>query len=570
MHLSESFLNTLRQVPKEAKVPSHQLMIKAGLIRQLGSGLYTYLPFGWKVIKKIMAIITEEMDKAGAQEVSLPILQPSSLWEKSGRWKEYGDEMMRVKDRRGNLLGIGPTHEEIITDLVAKEIKSYRQLPIILYQIKSKFRDEIRPRFGIIRSREFIMKDAYSFDIDSEGLEKTYQVMYQTYERIFSRCKLSFEVVEADPGLIGGRFSHEFIALCENGEDTIVTCSHCSYKANLEMAECRRPQKRKNERKEKEQPLKELHTPGITTTQELQDFLKIPTSRMIKTLIFQTEKGFIAALIRGDHEVNLTKLRNIAQCSKMEMASPTQIQKLTNAPVGFSGPINLKGVTFIQDLAITEGENFICGANKEDTHLKGVSPGKNFFVDMIEDIRYITENEPCPKCKGKIILTKGIELGHIFKLGTKYSIPLQAKFIDKDNKEKPMIMGCYGIGIDRIVAASIEQNHDGSGIIFPLPLAPYHILVLPVNYADKVLGEKSEGLYNRLKAHGFEVLIDDRDEPPGVKFNDAHLLGIPILIVLGKNFINHGFIELHYQRGEKQQLKEEEIFSYLSKHLEKN
>jgi prolyl-tRNA synthetase len=564
MRLNKSFITTLREPPKEAKVPSHQLMIKAGLIRQSTSGLYTYLPFGWKAIQKAINIVRDEMDKAGAQELSLPILQPSSLWEKSGRWKEYGKELMRVKDRKDNFLCIGPTHEEMITDLVGHTIRSYKQLPVTLYQIKSKFRDEIRPRFGVIRSREFIMKDAYSFDVDEKGLEQSYQKMFEAYNKIFSRCKLNFEVVEADPGLMGGRFSHEFIAPAQSGEDTIVKCTKCSYRANLEMATC-------SSAVEvvaggKLEKIKEINTPGITTVDQLHKSLKIPISKMIKTLIFEIDnKKFVAVLVRGDHDVNLGKVKRLLETNILEMASEDQIKKITGAPVGFSGPVGLKGIKIIHDSSISSGKNYLCGANKKDEHITGVNPNRDFSADMSADIRYINEGDLCPKCGKKLSFTKGIELGHIFKLGTKYSVPLQAKFIDKDNKEKPIVMGCYGIGIDRIISVAIEQNHDSEGIIFPSPLAPYQVLILPVNYHDKLLQKKSDEIYNKLKANGIEALLDDRDETTGVKFKDAHLLGIPFLIILGKKFIEKGKIELEPRRGKKQIIEEKEILNKVIK-----
>ncbi len=571
MRLSQSFLTTLRETPKDAIIPSHQLMIKAGLIRQSASGLYTYLPFGWKAIQKAISIVREEMDKAGAQELSLPILQPSSLWEKSSRWAEYGKELMRLKDRKDNFLCIGPTHEEMITDLVAQTVRSYKQLPVILYQIKSKFRDEIRPRFGVLRCREFIMKDAYSFDVDEEGLEKTYQKMYVVYQKIFSRCGLNFEVVEADPGLMGGRFSHEFIAPAKSGEDTIVKCTKCSYRANLEMAECKKQEPYKKE--EKSETLKEINTPRVTTVEELNKSLKIPISKMIKTLIFEIDNkkpalnrghsgsGFVAVLVRGDHEVNPGKLKTLIETNILEMASAEQIEKVTGAPVGFSGPVALKGIKIIQDSSIPAGKNYLCGANKKDKHLTGVNPNRDFSADITGDIRYITEEDICPKCGKKLSFTKGIELGHIFKLGTKYTAPLEANFIDTANKEKPIVMGCYGIGIDRIIAVSIEQNHDQEGIIFPIPLAPYQVLILPTNYQDKILQKKSDEIYNQLRENGIEVLIDDRDETTGVKFKDAHLLGIPLVIILGRNFIDKGEIELEKRGGEKEIITEKEVLS---------
>ena len=569
MRLSQGFITTLRETPKDAIIPSHQLMLKAGLIRQSASGLYTYLPFGWKAIQKAINIVREEMDRAGAQELSLPILQPASLWEKSGRWGQYGKELMRLKDRKDNSLCIGPTHEEMITDLVAQVIRSYKQLPVTLYQIKSKFRDEIRPRFGVMRSREFIMKDAYSFDTSEEGLEESYQKMYEAYKTIFSRCGLSFEIVEADSGLMGGKFSHEFMAPAESGEDTIVKCTKCSYRANLEMAECK--QTKPISKEEKSEILKEINTPGITTVEELHKSLKIPTSKMIKTLIFEIDnKKFVAVLVRGNHEVNLGKLKRLLETNTLEMASAEQIEKLTGAPVGFSGPVGLKGIKIIQDLAISSDKNYLCGANKKDKHLTGVNSGKDFSADIVGDIRYITEEDPCPKCGGKISFTKGIELGHVFKLGTKYTAPLQAKFIDKDNKEKPIIMGCYGIGIDRIIAVAIEQNHDNDGIIFPIPLAPYQVLILPTNYQDKLLQKKSDKIYNQLQENGMEVLLDDRDETTGVKFKDAHLLGIPFIIILGRNFIDKGDIELELRGKEKEIITEKDILHKLKNYIDKN
>jgi len=586
MRLSKSFINTLREPPKEAKIPSHQLMIKAGLIKQLASGLYTYLPFGWKAILKATNIVREEMDKAGAQELSLPILQPSSLWEKSGRWAEYGQELMRLKDRKDNFLCVGPTHEEIITDLVAKTVTSYKQLPFTLYQIKSKFRDEIRPRFGIIRCREFIMKDAYSFDIDEEGLEKSYQKMYEAYNKIFSRCKLNFEVVEADPGLIGGNFSHEFMAPADNGEDTIVSCTSCNYRANLEMAECLPASQKVGLPAKvslpadvsmagvaggKNEEIKELNTPGISTVEQLHKSLKIPVNQMLKTLIFEIDNNkHLAVLVRGDHEVNLTKLKRAAKTNKLEMATSEQIEKLTKAPVGFSGPVGLKDLKIIQDSSIKKDASYLCGANKKDKHITGVVPGRNFTADETADIRYITEEDSCPKCGKKISFRKGIEIGHIFKLGSKYSIPLGAKFIDKANKEKPLVMGCYGIGIDRIIAVAIEQNHDKDGIIFPVPLAPYKVLILPVNYQDEKLRKKAEEIYNALGEKGIEALIDDRDETTGVKFKDAHLLGIPLIIILGKNFLEKGEIELEVRGKEKEIVREKDIIQKLLSKINKN
>ncbi|MBU0533552.1 MAG: proline--tRNA ligase [Candidatus Omnitrophica bacterium] len=566
MRLSKSFINTLRETPKDAITPSHQLMLRAGLVRQSASGLYTYLPFGLRAIQKAINIVREEMDKADALELSLSILQPASLWKKSGRWEQYGKEMMRLQDRKDNFLCIGPTHEEMITDLISQTVRSYKQLPITLYQIKSKFRDEIRPRFGMIRCREFTMKDAYSFDVDEQGLEESYQKMYETYKKIFSRCGLDFEIVEADPGLMGGNFSHEFIAPSQNGEDTIIKCAKCSYRANLEMAECL-PAK-VSVAGGKNEEIRELNTPGIKTVEELNKSLKIPVSEMIKTLIFEIDnKKFVAALVRGDHEVNPAKLKRLLATNILEMASAEQIEKVTGAPVGFSGPIGLKEIKIVCDSSILSEQAYLCGANKKDKHLTGVNPGKDFSADITADIRYIIEEDSCPKCGDEISFTKGIELGHIFKLGTKYSVPLQAKFIGKDNKENPIIMGCYGIGIDRIIAVAIEQNHDKDGVIFPTALAPYQVLILPTNYKDEILKKKADEIYNTLIESSVEVLIDDRDETTGVKFKDAHLLGIPLIVVLGRNFIEKGEIELEVRGKEKEIIKEKGIVNKILAHL---
>lgn len=568
MRLSKSFISTLRETPKDAITPSHQLMLRAGLVRQSASGLYTYLPFGYKAIQKAINIVREEMDKASALELSLSILQPSSLWKKSGRWEQYGKEMMRLKDRKDNFLCIGPTHEEMITDLISQTVRSYKQLPVTLYQIKSKFRDEIRPRFGIIRSREFTMKDAYSFDVDEQGLDESYKKMYEAYKKIFSRCGLDFEIVEADPGLMGGNFSHEFIAPSQNGEDTIIKCAKCSYRANLEMAEGL-PAKAVVAGGKLES-IKEVDTPDISTVEQLHKSLKIPVSEMIKTLIFEIDnKEPAAVLVRGDHEVNPAKLKRLLATNILKMASAEQIEKATGAPVGFSGPIGLKGIKIVCDSSILSGQTYLCGANKKDKHLTGVNPGKDFSADITGDIRYIIEEDSCPKCGSEISFTKGIELGHIFKLGTKYSVPLQAKFIDKDNKENPIVMGCYGIGIDRIIAVAIEQNHDKDGIIFPTALAPYQVLILPTNYKDEILQKKSDEIYDVLIENGIEVLLDDRDETTGVKFKDAHLLGIPFIVVLGRNFIEKGEIELEIRGKEKEITTEKEIFNKIKKYTDK-
>ena len=562
MRWSQYLIPTLKETPQEAKIPSHQLMIRAGLIRQVASGFYTYLPLGFRILNKVINIVREEMNRAGAEEVFLPMLQPAKLWEESGRWKDYGPEMIRLKDRKDNLFSLAPTHEEMITDLARKEISTYRELPRTLYQIQAKFRDEIRPRFGILRCRQFTMKDAYSFDRDEEGLEESYKRMYDAYVRTFSRCGLDFEVVEADPGIIGGNQSHEFMVPASNGEDIIVKCSRCSYAANLEMAEYAAPSGKAT--KEEPAPLEEVKTPGMTT---ISNFLRVPAENLVKTLIFNADKGIVAALIRGDQEINLSKLGRAVKAKELDLASPEVIEKVTGAPVGFAGPVGLKKVQIIMDPSVAAMSNFVTGANKADKHLLNVDLERDFSPDLVVGIRYAKEGDLCPKCREALEFKAGIEIGHIFKLGTKYSQAMQAVFVDQDNKGKPFIMGCYGIGIDRIIAASIEQNHDPDGILFPPALAPYQILIIPLNYHDKVIREKSEKLYTELKKRGIEVLIDDRDLRAGAKFKDADLIGIPYRIVFGQKAAEKGEVEINFRTGEKRAVKEEELLGEIDKLL---
>jgi len=563
MRWSQALIPTLKETPQEAKIPSHQLMIRAGLIRQVASGFYTYLPLGFRILNKVINIVREEMNKGGAEEVCLPILQPAKLWEESGRWEEYGPEMMRLQDRKDNFFSLAPTHEEMITDLARKEISTYKELPRTLYQIQAKFRDEIRPRFGVLRCREFIMKDAYSFDRDEEALEESYKKMYEVYVRIFSRCKLDFEVVEADPGIIGGNQSHEFMVPATNGEDIIVKCSKCNYAANLEMAEYAAPSKK--EAKEKLESSKEVATPNMTTVKQVTKFLKVSAEKIVKTLIFTTDQGTVAALIRGDQEISLSKLGRALQTNVLELASREIIEKATGAPIGFAGPVGLKGVKIIMDPSISSMSNFVTGANKGDKHLLNVNFERDFSPDKVVGIRYAQEGDLCPKCKKSLQFKAGIELGHIFKLGTKYSQAMKATFVDKGNKEKPFIMGCYGIGIDRIIAASIEQNHDSKGITFSPVLAPYQILIMPLNYNDKVSREKADKLYAELEKKGIEVLLDDRDLRAGVKFKDADLIGIPYRIVFGPKAQEKGEVEINYRTGEKKIVKEDKLLGEIEK-----
>ncbi|NOZ64404.1 MAG: proline--tRNA ligase [Caldiserica bacterium] len=557
---SKLLLSTLKEVPDSATIPSHILSLRAGLIQQLTSGIYNYLPLGVRVRNKIISIIREEMNAAGAQEVVLPILQPRSLWEFSGRWKEFGLEMMRLKDRKEQDYALGPTHEEVVTNLVKNTVKSYRNLPFILYQIQPKFRDEIRPRFGLIRAREFLMKDAYSFDRDWEGLGESYQAMYECYKRIFSRCGLDFVIVEADPGLMGGKVSHEFMVPTENGEDTIVTCSHCGYAANREMAEG----KRGEVQKEKLKTLQVVDTPGTTTIEQVGKLLGATPQKMVKTILLNTDKGVIAALVRGDHELNLSKLGKILQAKELEMADPATIERVTGAPVGFSGPVGLKGIKIVADYRVVEGKNFVTGANQKDKHLLNVNPERDFHPDLVGDIRYPVEGDPCPKCGKSLQFRRSIEVGHIFQLGTKYSKAMKACFQDESGKLTPFVMGCYGIGIDRIMVSLIEQKHDEYGIIWPWNISPFQVIILPLNFSEEKIKKTAFEIYETLASSGYEVLIDDRDERAGFKFKDADLIGIPLQIVIGSTFLREGLLEIKVREtGEKIKIQPGALQDYL-------
>ncbi|HDI79243.1 MAG TPA: proline--tRNA ligase [Desulfobacteraceae bacterium] len=542
MRYSRYFIPTLKEAPSDAEIISHKLMLRAGLIRKLSSGIYTYLPVGLKVIRKVENIIREEMDRAGAIELLMPGVQPAEIWQESGRWEHYGKELLRFKDRNGRDFCLGPTHEEVITDLVKKEIRSYRQMPVNFYQIQTKFRDEIRPRFGIMRCREFIMKDAYSFDVDEKGAERSYEIMYDTYCNIFKRCGLKFRAVEADTGSIGGTFSHEFMVLADTGEDQIVNCTACQYAANIEKAEVVNhygsevPSQRLL-------PYEEIHTPDVKSVEEVSKFLNITSKELVKTLIIKTDGDVVAALIRGDHELNPTKLKNLLGAQELELADPLLVEEVTHAPMGFAGPVGLN-IKIIADNAIKGMKNFVTGANKKDTHLKNVNLDRDFTVDTFADIRIITPEDRCHKCGGELHFGRGIEVGHIFKLGTKYSEAMGALFLDRDGKEKPIVMGCYGIGVGRTVAAAIEQNHDKDGIIFPIPIAPFEVIVVPVQIHESRVSEVAERIYREMKDSGIDALIDDRDLRGGVKFKDADLLGIPLRVTVGKRGLEEDMVEI--------------------------
>ena len=546
MRYSEMHLPTGREVPSDAEVISHQLMIRAGMIRKLTSGIYSYLPLGYRVIRKVEQIVREEMNKAGAQEVHMPMVQPAELWQESGRWVHYGKELLRFRDRHERQYCLGPTHEEVITDLVRSDVKTYRQLPRNLYQIQTKFRDEVRPRFGVMRCREFGMKDAYSFDADEAGAQISYEKMFTAYNKIFQRCGLHFRPVEADSGSIGGKYSHEFMVMAESGEDAMVFCEKCAYAANLEKAEVAQPKKRSTAEKEW-LPLDNVHTPKMRTIEEVSSFLKVKPQNIVKTLIFNADGQPCAVLIRGDQEVNEVKVKNYLGAVQLELADDEMIKKATGAPRGFAGAVKIK-TRVIADYSIMNMINFVTGANKEDYHLKNVNIGRDFSVESLADLRIVEENDSCPRCGGKIQFARGIEVGHVFKLGTKYSQAMKAVYLDKDGQEKVMIMGCYGIGIGRTVAACIEQNYDQDGIIWPVPLAPYHVIITPVNVNEKNILEAAENLYISMLNEGIEVIFDDRDERAGVKFKDADLIGIPLRITIGQKNLTDGNVELKIRK----------------------
>jgi prolyl-tRNA synthetase len=544
MRYSNYFIPTHKEVPTEAEVISHQLMLRAGLIRKLTSGIYTYLPAGLRAIRKVENIIRQEMNRSGAIEVLLPAVQPAELWQETGRWEYYGRELLRFKDRHNRDACLGPTHEEVITDLVRKEVHSYRQMPINLYQIQTKFRDEIRPRFGVMRCREFAMKDAYSFDAQEKGADKSYEVMYETYSNIFRRCGLKFRAVEADTGSIGGSFSHEFMVLANTGEDQIVNCLKCDYAANLDKAEVNRDSGGLSPSDEEEMKfVEEVETPDIRTVEEVTSFLSILPSQLIKTLIFKSDGDVVAVLVRGDHELNEIKLRNLLGAEQVEMADPELVAEVTGAPMGFAGPVGLT-VKVVGDHAIEGMKNLVTGGNRQDLHLRNVNMERDFHVDLFGDLRMITPEDSCPRCGAPIRFGRGIEVGHVFKLGTKYSKAMGAVFLDEDGIEKPIVMGCYGIGVGRTVAAAIEQNHDENGIIFPIPLAPFEVVILPLQMHEAEVVKASEKIYGELSESGLDVLLDDRDLRAGVKFNDADLLGTPVRLTVGMRSLKNGEVEM--------------------------
>jgi prolyl-tRNA synthetase len=549
MKWSKSFINTLRKSPKNAEAISHKFMLRAGMIKKLSSGVYIYPPIGFKILQKVISIVREEMNNAGAQELLLPAIHPLQLWEKTKRLKDLGDDIIKFKTRHEKLMVLGPTHEEVITWLVAGEVKSYKQLPLILYQIQTKFRDEPRPRFGVIRTSEFIMKDAYSFDKDWEGLEGNYQKMYSAYCKIFERCGLNYLIVEADPGIMGGNISHEFMIPADSGEDRVVKCSQCNYCANYDIAERKKVDLK--ESKENLLEIKEVFTPQKSTVKEISQLLKINPEKIVKTMIYKTDLGMVAVLVRGDHEISETKLRRYLKCKSIKMANPEEILKVTKAGVGFSGPVGLKGIKIIADYDIEEMKNFVTGANKDNYHLINVNLKRDFKIDEFADIRYVNRGDFCPKCGECLEIKTAIEVGHIFKLGTRYSEPLNANYLDVDGGEKPIIMGCYGIGINRIIASFIEQNHDEKGIIWNSALTPFKVIIIPTNIKNEEIKEKGEEVYQILKENKIDALYDDRDLSAGVKFNDAELLGVKYQIIIGEKVINTNKVEFR-ERGKQE------------------
>jgi prolyl-tRNA synthetase len=558
MRYSEMFLPTGREVPSDAEVISHQLMIRAGMIRKLTSGIYSYIPLGYRVIRKLEQIIREEMNKTGAQEVHLPMVQPAELWQESGRWVHYGKELLRFHDRHDHEYCLGPTHEEVITSLVRNDIKTYRQLPRNLYQIQTKFRDEVRPRFGVMRCREFGMKDAYSFDVDEEGAEKSYEKMFAAYNNIFRRCGLKFRPVEADSGSIGGKYSHEFMVMAESGEDAMVFCEKCSYAANLEKGEVACLEKKLISENEW-LPLENVNTPDVRTIEEVSALLKVKPQDIVKTLIFNADGQPCAVLIRGDHEVNEIKVKNYLGATEVELASDEMIMKATGAPRGFAGAVKIK-TRVIADYSVMNMVNFVTGANKENYHYRNVNIGRDFNVEAFADLRIVEQKDNCPRCQGNTQFVRGIEVGHVFKLGTKYSKAMKAVYLDKDGQEKIMIMGCYGIGIGRTVAACIEQNYDENGIVWPMPLAPYQVIITPVNINEDEIMKAAENIYASMLNCGIEVILDDRDERAGVKFKDADLIGIPLRIIIGQKNLVQGNVELKIRKtGENKLYSLQEI-----------
>jgi len=546
MRMSQMLFSTQREVPSEAEADSHVLLLKAGMIRRLATGVYALMPMGFRVFKKIENIIREEMDAAGAQELIMSAFLPAEYYQQSGRWDVFGTEMIKFQDRNGRDFCLGPTHEEIFAYVLRQEMQSYKAMPRTVYQIQNKYRDERRPRFGMIRSREFVMKDAYSFDVDEAGLDESYQKMYKAYCKVFDRCGLDYVIVHADTGAMGGSGSQEYMIKSDIGDDTIASCPKCGYAANAELAACPDPAPATEEMK----PVEKVHTPNVGTIADLVGFFGETADRFAKTLLYLADGEIIAAMVRGDREINETKLKNYLKCKSLELASISDVREATNAEVGFAGPIGLKAKRIIADKEVPEMRNFLVGANETDYHFIGVNYGRDFKADDVADIRLIEQGDPCPVCGAAVKLDKTIEVGHIFKLGTKYSIAMECMYLDQDAKQKPCVMGSYGIGLNRTMQAIIEQSHDDDGIIWPDSVAPYSAIVVPVSTANEAQRALAEQIYTKLCEAGIETLIDDRDERAGVKFKDADLIGIPHRINVGRRAAD-GVVEYKNRRAEK-------------------
>ncbi len=553
MRVSKALLPTVKEVPQEAEIPSHQLMVRSGLLRKVASGIYEHLPLGVRSIRKVEAIIREEMTRSGAQEVLLPIMTPAELWQETGRWQKYGQELMRLKDRHEREYALGPTHEEVITDLVRREVRSYKQLPQNLYQIATKFRDEVRPRFGVMRSREFIMKDGYSFDVDDAAADKTYWIMVEAYKRIFKRCGLISSPVEADSGLIGGSFTHEFMVMAETGECAIAWCGACSYAANMEKATgVPAPAAVASATT---QPCVPVDTPGKYTVEDVGALLSLPPAQFIKTLVFIADGKPVVVLVRGDHEVNETKVKNALKAGELVLATAEQVMEVTGAPVGFAGPVGLKNVKILADNALKDGHDYVTGALTKDQHLIHVEIARDCAPPWFNDFRSVREGEGCPKCGKPLKIVRGIEVGQTFKLGTKYSKSMKCTYLDEKGKDVECVMGCYGIGVTRTVGAALEQNHDANGILWPISIAPYQVHLLCLNPAEKDVAAEADRLYEELTRDGYEVLYDDRDAvSAGFKFKDADLLGLPLSVRVGSRGLKEGLIEVK-RRREKEPVK---------------
>ncbi|MFQ5681651.1 MAG: proline--tRNA ligase [Candidatus Binatia bacterium] len=550
MRWSTTFIPTLKEDPADAEVVSHKLLVRAGIIRQVSRGIYDFLPLAVRIIRKIETTVREEMNRAGAQELLLPIVSPAELWQESGRWEVYGKELLRFKDRHERDFCLGPTHEEVITDLVRHVVRSYRELPLNLYQIQTKFRDEVRPRFGLMRGREFIMKDAYSFHATQEDCRREYENMFQAYKKIFTRCGLKFRPVEADTGTIGGSLSHEFQVLADSGEDALVSCNRCDYTANVQKAEVKTQRPSARDLKEPSPPSKKVATPGKKSVAEVANFLSLPPARFVKTLVYKVDQTeLVAVLVRGDHEVNESKLRSVLNCQEVALANDAELEEATNIPPGFLGPMGLN-LRIVADQAIQGIRRAVTGANEVNAHLIEVDQERDFTPSNFADLRTALAGDPCPRCDtGALEYHRGIEVGQVFYLGKKYSESMGATYLDAEGRERPIEMGCYGIGITRLLAAAVEQNHDDSGIIWPFLLAPFHVLILPINYKDEQIGAVTDVLYGDLLRHGIEVLLDDRDERPGVKFKDADLIGVPLRVTIGAKGLKRDCVEVRWRRG---------------------